>query len=198
MYEGRHRVVHRSHHLRRHLYEGDLEAQLVEVLRHLQPDEAPTDDDGTLGLMSLQIVLDPIRVSDIAQGEDPLEVYPWEGWTQRCSPRGEEQLVIVLGIAAPIRRTYADLLPLGVYGRGLTLSAHVDVEPTGKGSGCLDEEAIALLDHAPDIIRKATVGIGDILSPLEEDDLGLLTEASDTSGSCGSACDPTDDEVLLL
>ena len=148
--------------------------------------------------MSLQIGLDPVRVGNIAQGEDPLEVDAGEGRTQRCSPRGEEQLVIVLGIAPPIGRTYADLLPLGIYGRRLTLGAHVDVEPTGKGSGCLDEEAIALLDHAPDIIRKATVGIGDMLPPLEEDDLGLLTEASDTSGSCGSACDPTDDEVLLL
>ena len=55
-------VVDDVHHLLEGLDDGDLQAPLLEILRHLQADEATTDDHGPAGGTRLDMAFDGIDV----------------------------------------------------------------------------------------------------------------------------------------
>ena len=78
VYECRHGIVHRSHHLVRHLDYRHVNPRIFQVLRHLQPYKPGSDNNRPLYIIPADILLDTVRVIHIAKSEYPLFPYAFQ------------------------------------------------------------------------------------------------------------------------
>ncbi|KAF5028922.1 hypothetical protein DSECCO2_653950 [anaerobic digester metagenome] len=82
MHRCRHFIIQRSHHLFRHLHDGNADAFLMKVFRHFQADESCPHDHSVMHIMLLDVILDSIRIRHITQSEDQLILDPGNGRAQ--------------------------------------------------------------------------------------------------------------------
>ena len=121
--------VEGRHHLRRFLHQVDLQTGHGEVFRHLQPDESAARHHGLLHVPLLQVLLDPVRVLHIAQGEDPFAPDTRQVGHHRQRAGGKQQLVVALLIGfAAFRLPDADGLTFRNDLNGLRKRANVYLE----------------------------------------------------------------------
>jgi len=171
----RHLEVQGRHDLFSHLHDRNEDTPVVEVLRHLQTYEPGTDDQRPLHFVFFDVLFDPIGVRDIAYREDPLQVDSGYRRLDRFGPGREHQLVVALLVDFfCLRVCNGYVLPLAVDGRYLRAHTDIDLETGGEALRRLNKQVIPVGDHIADVVGKAAVGVGDILAPLEEDDLRLL------------------------
>ena len=189
-------LVQRQQHLVVQLDHGGVDPGVDQVLRHLQTDEAAAHHHGGLRPLPLQEVPDAEGVLHGTQGENALQVDAGQGRPDGLGPRGEDQLVIGLGVlAAILQAADGDGVLLGLHGENFVPDTDVDVEPGPKTLRGLEGQRPLVLDGPPDVVGQTAVGVGDISGPLQNDDLGLLVQAAQAgsgSGPSGHASDDND------
>ena len=198
LHECSHRPVDRCHHLLRHLHHRHFRAGVSEALGHLQSDETASHHHRLLHFVMREIVLYPVRVVNVAQGEDAFSVDAGQ-WRAhgRCSGRKQE-LVVVQQIGLAVGLSHSDLLPFGQNLSRLVLCPDVDVEASPEGFGCLHKQPVALGDDAADIIWQSAVGVRDISASLQEHNLCIFCQSSDACRSRCAARHATYDDIPCL
>ena len=137
------------------LHHGDVVADLVQVLRHLQSDEAAADDDrlGVImqGFNGLHLNL--VAVSDVAQGEDFRTVHAWKRRNHRFCAGGQQQDVVILGVGLAVAQVlHLHSVLLAVDGGNFLQHTHIHVVTVAEGDGCLHEETFPLFDGVADVV----------------------------------------------
>ena len=192
-----HLIVQGGQDLICHLGQGHPDAAVDQVLRHLHADEAAAHHQGPLGPLEGHIVVDPVAVLHVPQGEHLGQVRPGEGRAYGGCAGGYQQLVIGLvvllaGGLAPHR----DHLPRPVDLEHLGLHPHIHTEPCLHGGGGLEQQALPVGDGPADVRGQSAVGEGDVPAPLEEDDLRPLVQTAEPRRSAGAARHAADDDDL--
>ena len=198
MNKGGHLVVQGGHDLVHHLHDGHRDSPVMEVLGHLQADEAGSDDEGATGTVLFDGPGDSIGIRDVPEGKDQRVVDSRQGRTDRFGTRREEKLGVLLPIGSA-RGELPDLHALffAVDGDHLGAGPHIHTEAAAEALRGLKEELLPLLDGASQVVGKATVGIGDRLPPFEEKDLPLFVHPSQTGGRRGASRDSAYDQVSV-
>ena len=79
----------------------------------------------------------------------------------------------------------------------LLADANVQPEPRTQRGGGLQQQGIALGDHTPDVVRQAAVRERHVATTLDDDDLGLLIQATQAGGGRHAAGHTADDDDSL-
>ena len=199
LYEGGDFPVHHGHDMAGFLHDGDVAAEEVEVLRHLQPDEARADDDG-LFLRAGQlrkVRLDGVGVGHVLEGEDARRVHSWQVRAYGDGAGRQHQLVVAFGVLlAAVHLPAGDGFCVPVDGRDFRAYAHVEVEAVAEGGGRLQEQAVPFGNGVADIVGEAAVRVRHIAAFFDQDDFGLLVHAAETCGCGGSAGHTANDNIL--
>ena len=193
---GGHGVVDGGHHLISHLDHRDGHAGVVQVFGHLQPDEARAHHHGTAHALLREVSLDAVGVVHIAQGEDALLADALEGRTHGRGAGREEQLVVGLLVGGAVGTAHGYGLAGGVDGHGLVLHAHVDAEALPERLGRLHQQLGTIFDDAADVVRQAAVGVRDVGSLLQQDDVCRFVHSSQSGGGGCSACHAPNNQVF--
>ncbi|EJW92376.1 hypothetical protein EVA_19518 [gut metagenome] len=183
-----HREVDGCHHLVGHFDHGHFRTRFLQVLGHLQTDEAGTDDDRPLHVVLLQVRLDGIRIVHITQGKDAFTVDARQRRTYRRSSRREQQFVVRFRVGAPIRSTDIHRPAFRMYSQHFRPRPHIDAETLAELLRCLHKQFLAFGNHTTNVIRQATVGIRNVFSLFEQDDFGLFGISTDAGCSGCTAC----------
>ena len=123
----------------------------MQLLGHLQADEAGTDDHGAHA--GFRRGCDPVHVLQIAQGENARIVDAGNGRTQGRGARCEHQPVIRLpfaGTAIDVADFHAFVGAVDAY--GFAVGAHVEIEHGLQRCRGLDGERVACRDLSADEI----------------------------------------------
>ena len=154
VYDRRHRVIEWGHHLVGHLYDRGLDAQLVQVFRHLKTDKTATDNDRRLWFMTVDISFDLVRIGHVAEREDPLVLNAGDAGAEWLGSGREYQLVVRFQVGLAIGQVL-DLYLLLVRDEASDLlpCPDVDAEPAREAVDSLYEQLVALLDCIAYIIR---------------------------------------------
>ena len=184
-----HVVVQGGHDLVGGLHQGDLLAQLAQVLRGLQADEAAADDRHPLHVLIDHVVLQGGDVHHVADGEDVGQVGALDGGGDDGPGAGrEDQDVVALGVdAAVLDLLHLDGLGGAVDGEDLLAGAHVDVILFFELLRAHEDQLRALLDVAAQVVGQGAVGEGDVRSPLEDGDVRRLVQPTQTGSHRGPA-----------
>ncbi len=210
----RHLRVHRAHELRAALDEGDVEAEMGQVLGHLEADEAAPDDHRTPGRddrleprvgveprgirnVALEPLADRVDVRHRPHREHAGQVDAGHGWPDRRRPGGQDELVVRLdGDRAGPRVTQLDGPCRGVDRDRLALGPDFDVQLSPEQRRVRQHELRFALDHPAHEVRQAAVRVRDVRAALDHDDLGLLVKATQPRCTGGATGDPTNDDDL--
>lgn len=197
-----HLGVERGEDLVGELDEGDVQPAVDEVLRDLDPDESTTDDDRVTGVVPaggrdgpgrVDAGGEAIDVGDVAQDEHA--VGAGDGRDDGSGAGTEHQLVVGLGVRA-VRAVDGDRAGGGVDVGHPAADADVQAEPGVQRGRGLQEERVTVLDDAADVVGQAAVGVRDVLARLQDDDLGLLVQATQTRGRRHAGGDAANDHDL--
>ena len=209
-----HLRVHRRHELGAALDERHVEAEVGEVLGHLEPDEAAADDGrpprGDDGLVprvgveprrfwgvALQPLADGVDVGHGAHDEDPGQVDAGEGRPDGTRTGRQDQLVVRLdGQLAGGDVAELHGLRLGRDRDGLAQGADLDVELRPKQRRVREDELGLPRDHAADVVREPAVRVRDERAALDHKDLGRLVEPAQARSAGGSSSHAADDDDL--
>ena len=153
MNEGSHREINRPHHLIGHFHHRHLGTGMMQVLRHLQPDESATHNHGTLHGIRLHIVLDSVRIGYITQSKDTFAINARQGRTYRRCTRRKKQLVIRFGIFTTVRSADMHQLLVSFNTGHFTIHPYIDVETLAESLRRLNEKAVTFFNHSAYIIR---------------------------------------------
>jgi len=162
--------------------QSDIDIAFHQVLGHLDTDETTADDNGAFRMFRVDKFADLERVRHGAQGVNTGQVNAFHRGAFRLGTRGQDQLVIGLGVGLAglvvfDRDGLGCAVDLGDFGE----NAHVHVETLAHGLGRLDQQFVLGLDHVADIIGQAAVGIGNVFTLFKQDDFGLFIVAAQTS-----------------
>ncbi len=191
---GRHFPVQGRQHLVLQLDNRGGNALTHEVLDQLQADEPGPDDDGLLDAL-VHAGLDAVHVLQVAQREDAGQVDAGHRGPQGRCPGCEDQFVVALLVIAP-RGQVADTyeLPGPVDGKDGAAHAHIEVEARPQALRRDDEQLVALGNFAAQVVGQAAVGERHVEAALEQDDVGVLRQASGPGGCRGAAGHAADNE----
>ena len=178
---GGHIPIQRSDHMVGQLHNGHFQPGLFQVFRHFHTDIAAAYHNGAFGELFFHIVPDLDGVGNVPQGKHPRIVHPVHLGHQGCCAGGQNQLVIAFGVIfTGLDIVHGDLLFLRIDGGDFIPYPHIHIEPAVEALGCLESESRFLVDLTADVIGQAAVGKGDVLSPLEHDDLCLFIQTTQT------------------
>ena len=122
---------------------------------------------------------------------------PGSGGLHRVGTGAQRERVVALGVLASRRQlAHRDGLLLAVDGQHLVADAHIDVERLAQALGRLQQQAAAIGDHLADVVREPAVGERDVVPALENDDLGVLIEATGAGGNGCAGGNATDNDDL--
>jgi len=169
-----------------------VDAPGAESLGSLEHDESRAEHDGTPGATG-DHGADPLGVGHGAQGADDGEVQARQRWTNGAGARRQDEGVVAEGrhaVGGPDREG----LGLAVDRGDLMADPDVEVQCGAQGRGRLYEERTAVLDLVAHVVRQPAVRERDVLTALEDDDLGILGEAARPRGATHPAGDSADDD----
>ena len=184
---GGHVGVEGVHQLFGPLDNGNIQAQLPQVLRQLQAYEAAPRQHGGFGLLLHHVIPYLKAILHGAQGEEL--VYPRSGelWLGGLCSGGEDELVVVLLKLLPcLQVPHGDGLFLRVDGSYLVVHPHVNSEPGIKALWSLEGQVLRVLYSASDVVGQAAVCIGDIARTLKDHYLRLLVQTAKPGRRRGS------------
>lgn len=194
-------AVHRRQDLIGAFHDVDPDTPVVQVLGHLQADVTGPDHDrpyrlAAPGLLLGQVLVDPgfdaVHIADATQRLDRRVVDTGQRWANRDGAGGQRQVLVVLGVlGAGIDLADRHGAGPGVDADDLGTDPHVDVERVAQALRSLQEQPIAVGDHLADVIGQTAVGEGDVVSALEDDDLGGLIEPAGAGRDRGAGGHPS-------
>ena len=193
----RHVQVQRGDEVVRHLHDRDLQARVREVFRHLHADVAAAHDHDLCARLALERVhgrLDAQRVRDVAQGVDGAAIQAGKVRHEGRRARGDEELVIRLGIGSAARLAHGDRMGRAVDLRDLAVHAHVHVEARAEALGRLQGQVVLVGDDAAHVVRQSAIRKGDERAALQQEDLGLFVQAPGARRRRGPAGNAADDD----
>ena len=154
VYYRRHRVIEWGHYLVGHLDNRGLDAQLVQVFRHLKTDEATADNHRRLWFMAVDIPFDLVRIGHVTEREDPPVLNAGDAGAEWLGSGGEHQFVIRFQVGLAIGQFFdLHLLLAGDEAGDLLPCPDVDAEPAREAVDGLHEQLVAFLDRIAYIIR---------------------------------------------
>ena len=122
---------------------------------------------------------------------------PGSGGRSGDGAGGQHELVVGLDVLAARRElAHGDGLRRAVDRQHLVPGAHVEGEGLPQALRGLQQQRLAILDVAADVVRQAAVGERDVVVALEDDDVGALIEPAQARGSRHPAGDAADDHNL--
>ena len=191
-----HVVVERSEDLVGALDEGDLLARGLEVLSHLDADEAATHHGNALHLV--RRLLDGNDVAHVAHAEHVVAVDACNALGHDgARAGGEHELVVgfLIGLVGG-EVVHRDRLAVAVDGGDLAAHAYVEVVLALERRGSHEDQAVAILHDAAQVVRERAVGERHVLAALEDHDLGLGVEAPQARRGGHSSGYTADDNEL--
>ena len=148
-----HFVVQGGHDLLGHLHDRDKDATVMKVFRHLQSDEAGSDNKSLPHVFAFDILLDPVSIRDIAHREDTLQIDSRDRWFDRLGAGGEDQLVVALPVGFPgIQVCHSHSFFFDIETSDFRADPNVDLEAGGKALRSLDEQLFPIGDHSADVV----------------------------------------------
>ena len=183
VYQRRHGIIYRPHHLVGHFYHRHLGTGMVQVLGHLQTDKSAAHDNCPTYTMLLQVFLDTVCIIHIAQGEDTRKVDAGQGRTYRRSSRRKQKLVVRFTVLFPVGSPHTHLLLLPVDGYHLRTGTYINIEPAAKCLRSLYEQPVTVFYHTTYIIRQTTIGIRNVFSPFKKNYGCFFGISTDTGSS---------------
>ena len=163
--ESSHIRIDRGHDLVGEFNQRNIDIAFHQVFGHFNTDESAADDDGPLRLLRIDKLADLERIRHGAQGVDARQVNAFHRRAFRLGTGGQDQLVIGFGVFfAGLVVLDRDCLGCAIDARDLGKNAHLHIEALAHGFRRLDQQFVLGLDHITDIIRQATVGIGDVFA----------------------------------
>ena len=161
--ESGHVRVEGVHQLPGPLDNSDLHPQLPQVLRQLQADEAAAGQDGGLGMMGIDIVLDAEGVLHGAQGEQLLQPHAGEPGLGRLGAGREDELVInFLKFVPGLQVLDGDSFSVRVESGDLMAHPHIHPETGKETLRRLEGQGFRVLNHPADVVGQTAVGVGDV------------------------------------
>ena len=184
-------------HVGRSSHQCHVQAAFNQIFRYLQSDKAASDDNGRLRLFHQNIVLDPNRIRDGAEGEDPLIVLRDKGRNIRRCARCDHQAVIGLhgllsAVQVPDRHGFCG----GIDFYRLCSGTHVDRESCVERRRRLQLQILPVFYRSAYIIGQPAVGIGDKVPPLQNDDFRALIQSPQPCRRGRAACNAADNHYL--
>ena len=132
---------------------------MLQILCHLQADEASAHDYGTLHLMLRHIGLYAVCITHVSEGEDALAVNTFKRrHNRRCSGR-KQQFVVALNVFFAVSGMHGHLLCFDINGCHFAQYAHIDIEPLAESLRRLHKQAVAVFYHPSYIVRQTTIGV---------------------------------------
>jgi hypothetical protein len=189
-----HLKVQRRHYLVGALDNGDLHPQSREIFRRFKADEAAACYGHALRAPALHRGDYRVHVRDGPELLYPGGIYARQLGAGGGGARGYHQLVVALRVfLAGVSPADRDGLRGAVYGDDLAFYPHVDVVFFPHGLRRLEDEAVAVLDLAADVIGQAAVREGDVFAPLQHHDLHALVQPSESCRAARAAGHAADD-----
>ena len=167
-----HLEIQLAHDLRAHFHQGHLNPLMDQVLRQLQADEAPADDNGFFGVLLNNEVLYGIGIRNVPQGEEILRGLPFlKAGLQGIAPCSQDQLIVALLIGGPLLLVIdRHGLPIPLDGDHFAEIPDIQTIAPGHPFHSLNQKLLPFCDDPPDIVGEAAVSKGDIFIPFENDD----------------------------
>ena len=195
--EGGHIRVEGVHQLAGPLDDGDIHPQLPQILRQLQADEAAAGQDGGLGVMGIDVVLDTEGVLYGAQGEQLLQPHAGKPGLGGLGAGREDQLVVgLLKFRPGLQILDGDGFFVRMEGGDLMSHPHIHPEAVKEALRRLEGQGLRVLDHPADVVGQAAVGVGDVPRPLKDHDLRLFVQPAQPGRRRGPSRYAADDDYL--
>ena len=191
----RHLEVKGCHDLVHRLEDGDVDAGFLQVFSHFEADEPAADHDGRFDLLFVDHGAEQIGVRDGPEGMDPRGVDARDRWPQgRRSGRKDQFVVAFRVIFVRIAVVDRDGLVHAVDRRDLVMGPDIDAETVSHLLRRGDEQGVSRADDIADMVRQSAVGIGDVVTPFEHDDLRVFIESAKSGSTTGTSGDAADND----
>ncbi|MPM26868.1 hypothetical protein SDC9_73373 [bioreactor metagenome] len=145
--------------------------------------------------MLSDVSFDFVHIRDVAQSEDVLCVldafdcrFDWF-----CACRDDQLVIAFFSCSACYYVFHCDCLFVAVDLHDFAEVLDADVEFLRHAADCLQQQVIALLDSAADVVRQAAVREGDVFTLFEDDDFVLFVQSSQACRCSRSASYAADD-----
>ena len=144
--------------------------------------------------MLSDVGFDLVHIRDVAQREDVLRFLDaGDGRFDRLRAGRDDQLVVAFFRRCAGQYVFhCDCLFVAVDLHDFAEVLDADVEFLRHAADCLQQQVIALLDYAADVVRQAAVRERDVFTLFEDDDFVLFIQSSQAcrcSRSAGYAAD---------
>ena len=183
-----HGIVDRSHYLVCHFHYSHFHSGVLEVFSHLKTDKTATNNNGTLYSVLADIFFDFVSIVYVSQREYTLAVYPLQRRNHRRCSRRQQKFVVLLCVFSAVLGTHSNCLILHVNRYNFRICSNVDIESLAESLRSLHEQFISVVYQSAYIIRQSTIGIRNVLSFLEHDNLSLLRVSANSCRRGGTPC----------
>ena len=176
------------------LDQRDMHPGMDKVLGNLKADESTADDNSFLDFAFLQEGANGDGILDGLQLEDTIRVL---SQMDGLSTGRKDQLVVAIFEYFPgfkVLDLYRMSLPID--GKDFVIDMDKDVEAGLQAFRCLKGEIMGIKDDGRNIIGKTTVGIGNEMALLIDNDLCLFRKPSKTAGEGGTTGNTAYNDVL--
>ena len=168
--------------------DGDGNAHLHKVFRHLQTDKAAASQNSGFRLLILYKAPDAEGILHGAQCENTLAVHAGKRRNRRLCAGGKKQFVIGFRIDLPaVQCADSDCFLCGIDRSYFLPYPHINAKAVPEALRSLQCQFFLLLDHTAHIIRQTAVGIGHIAAALDHDDLGVFIQTADAGSGRSTA-----------
>ena len=167
------------------LDDGDFQTFGFQIFCGFQPDETGTDYDGTLGIC--QTCSDIFHIFECPEVENIFNIAFFIG---SCASGDQKFIVGFFVLLTVCTADCAFLCPVNT--DDFTPGTHFNIEPGGKFLRLHDQQILFFGDHAPQMIRQSTVGIGDKAAFFQKQDLAIFIKSAQPccrTCACGNSAD---------
>ena len=193
----RHLRIEWSHDLIESFDEAHIDSSRVEVLSHLETDEASADNDGLFRFLHIDQSLDPVDIVHVPEDLYALSVDARDRRTDRRGSRRDDELVVRLFVFA-FRSSDRHRLLLRIDSESFTVDPDIYVPRGLHLLRILEQKLLPVNDHVTHVIRQSAVCEADVSAPFEHDYLSIIIEPSQPCRSAGSSGYSSDYKYLHI
>ncbi|OQB25733.1 MAG: hypothetical protein BWY11_00213 [Firmicutes bacterium ADurb.Bin182] len=170
-----------------------VKSRRLQVFRHFNSYISASDDHGFLRVLSLDEILDPVRVGYVPKRKYPFVIRAFDIRTDGRRAGRQYQIIVVFKICFSelVILDYHSFL-LWIYGQYFVLHPDVYIKALVKAFGSLQSQPVSVAYFPAYVIRQSAVGERNILPPLEQYDLMILIKPSEPCRCRRSPGDPSD------
>mmetsp|Transcript_49610 Transcript_49610/g.105575 ORF Transcript_49610/g.105575 Transcript_49610/m.105575 type:complete len:213 (-) Transcript_49610:46-684(-) len=175
---------------------GHLQGAFLELFGHFHTDKTAATDHNSLRMRCRDVLFDSSGVFHGSQGKVPSASDAWYVVrNDRPTAGGKYEVIIFLSCDVFADQIlYEDSFVLTIDGYDLGVQSHIDVVPCAQLFRRGHLQILPLAYFSADVVRQPTIGEGSERRLLENGDLNLLREPSQSGGSTSSTCHSTNDD----